>query len=453
MDSREKKNIKGVRIRTMNYGMILAACILYVIVIAVTVRISVGYNRLSKAMEHYIECMKAADLVAEGSDYLTMKVRLYAATADIKHVEDYFTELHVTRRREAGVEELGEHQDDPSKHQYLELALEKSNELMQREIYSMKLVATAEGQDMESLPQEVREAELTDNDRKLSPEDMREKARDMVFGSAYQDAKALIMSNISYFSSNAVDSAHQDQLQSARILEKSLAQQRICISILFVLNIVTFFMVIVLIVKPLQVYIRCIKEDKMLEIAGSYEFKYLALTYNDIYEVNAANEAMLRHKAEHDPLTGVINRGGFDQMSQLLKVQKSPLALLLIDVDKFKQVNDGYGHEMGDQVLKRVAGLLRDSFRSNDYVARLGGDEFAVIMVEGTPEQEDLIREKINHINRVLKNPEKGYPEVSLSVGVAFSKEGFTDDLYRNSDSALYQVKEHGRCGCDFYRG
>lgn len=453
MDSREKKNIKGVRIRTMNYGMILAACILYVIVIAVTVRISVGYNRLSMAMEHYIECMKAADLVAEGSDYLTMKVRLYAATADIKHIEDYFTELHVTRRRETGVEELGEHQDDPSKHQYLELALEKSNELMQREIYAMKLVATAEGQDMESLPQEVKETELTDNDRKLSPEDMREKARDMVFGSAYQDAKALIMSNISYFSNNAVDSAHQDQLQSARILEKNLARQRVCISILFVLNIVTFFMVIVLIVKPLQVYIRCIKEDKMLEIAGSYEFKYLALTYNDIYEINAANEAMLRHKAEHDPLTGVINRGGFDQMSQLLKVQKSPLALLLIDVDKFKQVNDGYGHEMGDQVLKRVAGLLRDSFRSNDYVARLGGDEFAVIMVDGTPEQEDLIREKINHINRVLKNPEKGYPEVSLSVGVAFSKEGFTDDLYRNSDSALYQVKEHGRCGCDFYRG
>ena len=191
----------------------------------------------------------------------------------------------------------------------------------------------------------------------------------------------------------------------------------------------------------------------MLEIAGSYEFKYLALTYNDIYEVNIANEAMLRHKAEHDPLTGVINRGGFDQMSQLLKVQKSPMALLLIDVDKFKQVNDNYGHEMGDQVLKKVAGLLRDSFRSNDHVARLGGDEFAVIMVDGTPEQEDLIREKISHINSILKNPEEGCPEVSLSVGVAFSKAGFTDDLYRNSDSALYQVKEHGRCGCDFYRG
>ena len=139
---------------------------------------------------------------------------------------------------------------------------------MEREIYSMKMVATAAGQDMDALPQEVRETELTEEDRRLSPDDMREKARDMVFGSAYQDARALIMSNISYFFENAVESARQEQIQSAQMLEKSLVRQRICISILFVLNIVTFFMVIILIVKPLQIYIRCIKEDKMLEIAG-----------------------------------------------------------------------------------------------------------------------------------------------------------------------------------------
>lgn len=453
MDKKEKKNIKGIRIRTMNYGMILAACILYVMVIFVTIHISVGYQNLSDAMDHYIECMKAADQVTEGSDYLTMKVRLYVETEDLQQVKDYFEELHVTKRRDKAVEELEHHQDNPEAHRYLELALEKSNELMQREFYAMRLVAEAAGQGGEELPQEVRDVTLSAKDLQLSPEEMQEKAREMVFGTAYQDAKALIGSNIAYFFTNAVETTRLDQVQSALILEKSMVRQRVYISILFVLNIVTFVMVIMLIVKPLQIYIRCIKEDKMLEIAGAYEFKYLALTYNDIYEVNAANEAMLRHKAEHDPLTGVINRGGFDQLSQILKAQKIPLALLLIDVDKFKQVNDGYGHETGDLVLKKVAKLLRESFRSNDYVARLGGDEFAVLMVEATPEQEVRIRNKVNYINRVLKNPEDGLPEVSLSVGVAFSAEGFTDDLYRNTDSALYLVKEHGRCGCDFYRG
>ena len=453
MDSREKKSIKGIRIRTMNYGMILAACILYVMVIFVTVRVSVGYQNLSHAVDHYIECMKAADLVSEGSDYLTMKVRLYAETAELKQLEDYFTELHVTRRREQVVEELEGHHDNPEAHRYLELALEKSNDLMQREFYAMKLTAMAVGEDMEAMPQEIKTVKLSEEDQQLDPEEMRDKAKELVFGPAYQDAKALITSNISYFFSNAVETTRQNQVQSAHVLEKSMARQRIYISVLFVLNLVTFVMVILLIVKPLQIYIRCIKEDKMLEIAGAYEFKYLALTYNDIYEINAANEAMLRHKAEHDPLTGVINRGGFDQLRQILKVQRIPMAFLMIDVDKFKQVNDGYGHETGDLVLKKVAGLLRDSFRSNDYVARLGGDEFAVIMVDALPEQESLIRDKIKNVNRILKNPQDGLPEVSLSVGVAFSKEGFTDGLYRNTDSALYQVKEHGRCGCDFYRG
>jgi len=453
VERKGKKNIKGIRIRTMNYGMILAACILYAMVIYATVRLSVGYKDLSEAVDHQIECMQAAALVTDGSDYLTMKVRLYVATAELQQVEDYFTELHVTKRRDRAVEELERYNDNQEIHRFLEMALEKSNDLMKREVYAMRLVAAAVGQDMEKMPPEVREVELTAEDQKLDSEEKLDKAQEMVFGSAYQDAKALITTNISYFIENVEEATRLKQVQSAQILEHSMVRQRIYISILFVLNIVTFVMVIMLIVKPLQIYIRCIREDKMLEIAGSYEFKYLALTYNDIYEVNVANEAMLRHKAEHDPLTGVINRGGFDQVSQILKVQKQPLALLLIDVDKFKQVNDGYGHETGDLVLKKVAGLLRDNFRSKDYVARLGGDEFAVLMVETDPQQEGMIREKVENINHILTNPQDGLPVVSLSVGVAFSGDGFTDDLYRNSDSALYQVKEHGRCGCDFYRG
>ncbi len=147
----------------------------------------------------------------------------------------------------------------------------------------------------------------------------------------------------------------------------------------------------------------------------------------------------------------MINRGGFDQLRQLLKAQKKPIAFLLIDVDKFKEVNDEHGHEAGDKVLKKVASLLRVSFRSKDYVARIGGDEFSVIMMDTTPQMTELIREKINNLNWRLKNPNDGLPQVSLSVGVAFSDTGFTDNLYPDADSALYQVKENGRCGCDFY--
>ena len=231
-----------------------------------------------------------------------------------------------------------------------------------------------------------------------------------------------------------------------------MTQQKIFISILFVQNIITFILIICLIVKPLQVYVKCIREEKRLEITGSYEFQYLALTYNDIYEINAANEAMLRHQAEHDPLTGIMNRGAFEHLRQQLKASAKPLALLLVDVDKFKLINDGYGHETGDLVLKKVANLLVENFRVSDYPARIGGDEFAVIMTDVTADMQSVIEGKIYGMNHVLQNPTDGLPKVSLSVGAAFSDNGFTDELYALTDSALYQVKEHGRCGCRFYK-
>ena len=74
----------------------------------------------------------------------------------------------------------------------------------------------------------------------------------------------------------------------------------------------------------MQLYINCIKEEKQLEITGAYEFRYLALTYNDIYEIKASHEALLRHRAEHDPLTGIINRGAFEQMREFFKVNPCP---------------------------------------------------------------------------------------------------------------------------------
>ncbi len=450
MDSK-KKNIKGIRIRTISYGLILIACILYILVLCATVELSMEYNSLSKATDDYVASVQEASQVTDASDYLTMETRLYVINMNPKHVDNYFTEVHVTRRREKALDVLEKQNNSAEAYGYLRKALEKSNELMEREIYAMKLVAVAGGQNTEDFPQEIKDVSLTPEDQALSTEAMLERAEQLVFDENYQEMKSLINDNINSFFDSVLAATQQEQSDSSQDLKTAMGRQRLYISLLFVLNIFNFILVITLIVKPLQVYIRCIKEEKMLEISGAYEFKYLALTYNDIYEVNAANEAMLRHKAEHDALTGLINRGGFDQLKQLLAVQKKQIALLLVDVDKFKEVNDGFGHETGDKILRKVAKTLQENFRSKDYVARIGGDEFSVIMLEAAADMTERIRDKITKINRQLKNPDDGLPPVSLSVGVAFSDDGFTDDLYRNTDSALYQVKEHGRCGCDFY--
>ena len=230
-----------------------------------------------------------------------------------------------------------------------------------------------------------------------------------------------------------------------------MAQQRMLISVLFIENIMIFFLIILLVIKPLRIYIENIEDKEKLKISGSYEFKYLALTYNNIYELNAVNEAKLHYRAEHDALTGIMNRGAFDTCRQILRTKQEPLALIIIDVDKFKQVNDGYGHEMGDKVLKQVAKLLVESFRSTDYPARIGGDEFAVVVTDAREDMRFVIDKKIREINETLLNPKGNLPKVSISVGVAFSSCGFEDDLYKKADEALYEVKKNGRCGCVFY--
>lgn len=171
------------------------------------------------------------------------------------------------------------------------------------------------------------------------------------------------------------------------------------------------------------------------------------LMQTEYYAMRLVEEA-IRTPAAQWPRE-LLNRRSFDQILSLYEKDRSSFALILADVDVFKQINDTCGHDTGDRILKRVAALLHTTFRSTDYVCRIGGDEFAVIMVDMSRELYYTITDKIAEINGLLAVPEDGLPAVSLSAGVAFSDEnGFCGSLFRAADSALYTAKAHGRCGC-----
>lgn len=452
MEEKKPRQIKGVRISTVNIIMILISCMLYILLISATIRASDRYKEVHNSMENYIACEESSALLTEGSAYLTEQARLYTVTLEPEYMDNYFTEVHITKRREMALEQLKIYYDGDAAYEYLLEALQRSNDLMKEEIYAMRLISQAQGYAEADLPEEVRSAVLEAADQNLSKEDMVQRAREIVFGSHYQEAKDLIAKSVASSMESIHEMTHRKMLDDTAELASTMAMQRRLISVLFVETIATFLMIIMLIIKPLRVHVNCIKEEKMMEVTGSYEFKYLALTYNDIFEIKNANEAMLRYQAEHDPLTGIVNRGGFEQLKTMFRMNQNPLGFLIIDVDKFKLVNDGYGHEVGDQVLKKVAKLLKESFRSSDYPARIGGDEFAVLLPGMTESQSEMVEKKIASLNDILMHPDDGLPQVSLSAGGAFSENGFTDDLYKRADEALYEVKENGRCGCKFYR-
>lgn len=174
------------------------------------------------------------------------------------------------------------------------------------------------------------------------------------------------------------------------------------------------------------------------------------LVFQDITD-RLATEKALRNLAELDHLTGLANRLLFEQkLSQMLGRpggHNRPFALLLLDLDGFKAVNDCHGHAVGDFLLKAVAQRLREELRESDLPARLGGDEFALVL-EGTREAADALQ--IGHkIAAALKQPfDCGglVVEIGASVGVALHPaHGLcVEDLLRAADDAMYGAKRQG---------
>ena len=152
-----------------------------------------------------------------------------------------------------------------------------------------------------------------------------------------------------------------------------------------------------------------------------------------------------------DPLTGLLNRRGFDEQLQSRIVAHrrdgGPFSVLVLDVDHFKQINDNYGHLIGDRMLVAVAQALRESLRQEDAVARFGGDEFAILLPHTTLEEGIVVAHKVNTKVAAAAIEERGFIfAVTVSSGLAmYAGAEDVKSLLERADAALYAAKEAGR--------
>jgi len=170
-------------------------------------------------------------------------------------------------------------------------------------------------------------------------------------------------------------------------------------------------------------------------------------------------EARIERLAYFDPLTGLPNRSQMHEtLEKFMQEEDQLLALLFIDLDRFKPINDTMGHPVGDQVLKEVAQRLAASIREQDLVARIGGDEFTVIM-PGLSDLEEAMEEAIDVSEMILHQMMQPFViedhqlYLSASVGVAMFPENAISgmDLLRNADTAMYHAKAMGKNNFQFY--
>lgn len=445
------KHAKSIRLRTLN--SIFSALIF---VIAVGLMITAdnvhSYNiRLEEANKRHFESEIAAGDLTEASAYLTECARSFAATGDLKYLHDYFEEADVTKRREAAVSTLDSLLDEEkSAQEMLSRAFDLSNELMRAELKSMKLIQTAEGIPDSEVPEEIAALKLDPKYESMTPYQMKDTAIALLFDDVYSSYQAQIQESVNKCTENLIESSRRAEISTLEKLRILLITQTVLVVLLVAAVVAEAVSLMFSVRIPLRNLLRRIERQEFAVPDGVTELRDVSKIYNELLEENLNARRQLTYDASHDNLTGLYNRSAYIVFMDNHKLEN--IALLLFDIDEFKIINDTYGHETGDRILKKVAEILRSSFRSDDFVCRLGGDEFCVVMIRVGSELKQLVRDKTEAINEQLMHPDDGLPAVSMSVGAAFSDtEDSQGDIFRDADEALYKVKKNGRCGCAIF--
>ncbi len=201
-----------------------------------------------------------------------------------------------------------------------------------------------------------------------------------------------------------------------------------------------------------------------VERRSQHEIGMLELTFNTMAQSleerereQKSHEARLAHMATHDALTGLPNRNTLDQvlLTAVAAARRDHFsALLYLDLDQFKVVNDTLGHASGDRLLIALGGLLRASLRSEDLLVRLGGDEFAAVIHDVTADQAVIIAEKLRRVIDDYRFSEGGQSfDLGVSIGVALIDGQVTgSELLAQADIACYTAKAGGRNKVELYR-
>lgn len=444
----EAKKSGGVSIRVVGIVTTIIAILLAFFAFTLAGFISDAETTAANQESRYVLCSNAISDLQAGSDYLTTQARMFVITGRRDYLDAYMNEYAIDNRRGMAVDVLKANLPaDQSAVSELEKALETSNILAKREFTAMRLAAEYYG--IGDLPEEVATADLSVFPSPPQGDARIEAARDLVLGEVYDGTKKSIFAQMKASSNALLDQLEADAEQYKNHVQGLLFQLRIAIALLLCVIMVFVLALFMYVLKPLGHYVERLNNGDALEPDGAYELHYLANAYNAIYEDNNKRIEHLRQYAEQDPLTGISNRAGYDSF---LATHTRDVALLLIDIDDFKEFNSVYGDDTGDAVLVKLAEALGTAFRSTDFPCRIEGDLFAVVMTNMSTESRNAILTKMDLVNSYLADDESELPTVTLSVGAAFSTEGMDDrEIYEAARTALQQAKQDRSGSVIFY--
>ena len=209
--------------------------------------------------------------------------------------------------------------------------------------------------------------------------------------------------------------------------------------------------------SDIQRALKRFEDERAQEGAISSELSTLMAKLKSIESESDKTRELLRkerYRATHDSLTGLANREAYNEraFSELKRFQRygNPVTMAVCDIDLFKKVNDSYGHQVGDKVIRAIAQILSSRLREVDFVARYGGEEFVVLLPETQENQGLIVLDKIRSAVAAIRFKVKEKPvKVSVSFGLSeFVENDTVESAFERADSALYKAKESGRNCC-----
>lgn len=426
------------------------------------------YQAVNNEKEMMSKGMRSLTLAAQvqgGSDSLTYSVWRFIATGDTTYAENYLYEVNIAKSRDAAIEKL--RQEGLSEDELFPALEAKrvSDELMQKELWAMRLTYSANHE--RTVPEDIGQVKLTQSEMALPDQEKLNLASQFVFGSEYQQMKQIISENIQGFYSALEANVSQNISEAALKIEESMHIQRIVQAVLLAWFLLLLLMMYKLLIAPALQYSRTMErqgrniKECALTPAGSYEMCHLAETYNrlrkELQQSNAVlerqNEELLR-LSKTDYLTKASTRLAVESyLSYLLETpNENPVrfAVVMLDIDDFKKFNDAYGHPAGDEALRTLAGILKESVKPFEgMAARIGGEEFMVVLPnadESTTSR--YASELLASIKAARIDLEAGgTARISASIGgyVYHGENETIKDIYEYADRAMYHAKANGK--------
>ena len=451
MKETKQKNCKAIPLQTVIIVTVAIGFLISCFLIYSMYHSSRVYSEMREATQDYTDCQGiASDLLAK-SDAMTIYARGFVVTGDLQQAELYYNDPGVQNAIGKALEDIHAYSTDERVLSQLNNAIQLRDRLSITEDYAMRLKVASIGGDISEYPKKLQGVQLLPADSLLSPEEQDEKARNLLFDIDYESSKNEISLRITKSMDVLMSSMLERQMKSSDHMLRVMYIQHGFTGALMVSLLVLAVIIFTMVILPLRRAVSSMSSAEKLGEEGAGEIQFLARTYNRLYEQNRLAHEKLSYEATHDPLTNLYNRAAYTSALDDLTADKAEVALVLVDIDHFKYINDHFGHDRGDAAIKSVADALHESFRSEDMVCRIGGDEFAVIMHDADPGLRSMIIDTFKKVTKKLADPRNDTPNITLSAGVAFTDLLAADaDLFKSTDLALYKVKNSGRNGLAF---